>query len=197
MKNLLLILFVSVAFMACGGKGKSAAELARLDSLRKDSIMKDSIAKANFTSPDLITFDLKGPVQTVIVGGNEDKITFDENGTIVSHSATLVENISRNDEGYIESIYITGESQSFDYDLEVKKLKSVTGGDGGYSYTRTYEYNEAGDVITEKWKTVDEVEGSSDSGVNQIEITKRDNYGNWIERKVGVGTETRQITYYK
>ena len=146
---------------------------------------------------DRNTFNLKGPVKSVIGNNNCDEyLEFEENGDIIFEEDPNIywANIDRDNKGRIKSKTM----DKYYYNSKGLVTQIETSGSGAYVITKFY-YNAKGQVIKEV--------SSGDGPMGRITTTitytyqKFDKYGNWIKRTAKTGKErtvqTRTITYYE
>ena len=146
---------------------------------------------------DRNTFNLKGPVKSVIGNNNCDEyLEFEENGDIIFEEDPNIywANIDRDNKGRIKSKTM----DKYYYNSKGLVTQIETSGSGAYVITKFY-YNAKGQVIKEV--------SSGDGPMGRIITTttytyqKFDKYGNWTKRtaknKYGKEVQTRTITYYE
>lgn len=184
----------------------TAAEAARLDSIRQDSI-----ARRNFITPDLAFNDLHGDVKKCVCDNNEYlTYTYDENGKWTNEpqwdesdkkycpERTKHPKVTRNKEGYITRIYWECDADYEYEDIGWKDGKVKT------RFNSTYYYDN--DLIITQ-----ENEEEYDTQVTYTYCNyELDGMGNWVKRDViekitdtyqnsvryDKKTETRNITYH-
>lgn len=185
----------------------TAAEAARLDSIRQDSI-----ARRNFITPDLAFNDLHGDVKKCVCDNNEYlTYTYDENGKWTNEpqwgdfdkqncpDRTKHPKVKRNSEGYITRVYFECDA---DYEFE-----DVSWKDGRVKtrFISTFTYDN--DLVITQ-----ENEEEYDTQVTYTYCNYEvDGMGNWVKRDViekitdtyqnsvryEKKAETRNITYHK
>lgn len=223
--KILSVIAVALMLGACNGKkqdsrNKLEAELQQL----KEDLNSSADGSGNYVTPDLMLFELKGPVKTVkyIEGGTwiEGTLSFSPDGklelprgaeaTIYRDSKDRIKSINYPCPQF-ESQGIDSHSYEFTLDDEnrVKKYNFNFWEDTGrYSYY----YDEKGNLI----KTIGF--GATDyanwEGTQSYTYISFDDYGNWIKRLCEVDgsstdndgytestsrseTEIREITYYE
>lgn len=185
----------------------TAAEAARLDSIRQDSI-----ARRNFITPDLAFNDLHGDVKKCVCDNNEYlTYTYDENGKWTNEpqwddfdkqncpDRTKHPKVKRNSEGYITRVYFECDADYEYEDISWKDGRVKTRFNSTYSYDNDF-------IITQ------ENEEEYDAQVTYTYCNYEvDDMGNWVKRDViekitdtyqnsvryEKKTETRNITYHK
>ena len=174
------------------------------DSLRRDSIAKDSIRQDSLwryrVTPDLATFDLRGPVKSV----SSKKITTTTDGGVWSHlkmsfsesgkvqrvtDGNVAYTISRDAQGriktmtcpFLDGLY-TRDVYSYKYNdagsLQKETLKANYDGEGTLDISCEYDSN--GNIVKEKLDR--EWDGGGFYSSSTYKITQKDEYGNWIKR---------------
>ena len=146
---------------------------------------------------DRNTFNLKGPVKSVIGNNNCDEyLEFEENGDIIFEEDPDIywAFIERDNKGRITHY----PSEEYTYNNKGQVIKTLVVGGGQEIVTKRY-YNAKGQVIKEV--------SSGDGPMGRITTTttytyqKFDKYGNWTKRtaknKYGKEVQTRTITYYE
>ena len=144
---------------------------------------------ANAQWTDRNTFNLKGPVKSVIGNNNCDEyLEFEEDGDIIFEEDPNIywANIDRDNKGRITHY----PREEYTYNNKGQVIKTLVVGGGRESVTKRY-YNAKGQIIKEV----------TDGRTTTYTYQKFDSYGNWIKRtaknKYGTKVETRTITYYE
>ena len=138
---------------------------------------------------DRNTFNLKGPVKSVIGNNNCDEyLEFEENGDIIFEEDPDIywAFIERDNNGRITHY----PREEYTYNNKGQVIKTLVVGGGQESVTKRY-YNAKGQIIKEV----------TDGRTTTYTYQKFDKYGNWIKRTAKTGrkstVETRTITYYE
>lgn len=159
--------------------------------------IKDS-SEAELGRGDLGIFELRGPVKTM---KNGQTYTFNEKGQWLTLDgqklSTLYYQVVRDKNGRLSELNADGYG-SVSYTFNTNGLATSINEDG---FARELTYNKDGDVIKEVQITAPEMgdeEGDAEKATYIYEIIERDQYGNWIKRKVNAkNIETRTITYFE
>ena len=213
-----LVAFGATIVMSCGGGNSAQREQEVRDSLRQDSIKKveafndsirrDSIAKDSIrqdsmwryrVTPDLATFDLRGPVKSVNAQNSNNvmehrhslcfNVSFSEKGDALKVSDGYDNfSIKRDALGRIKSLntYYTTTFSYNEQGFPIKKyLEECT--ESYFNDVISYEYNSDGSLLKETMKGKDI--GSGYNSASTYKIEKVDEFGNWTKR-------LRTVTYY-
>ena len=146
---------------------------------------------------DRNTFNLKGPVKTVIGNNNCDEyLEFEENGDIIFEEDPQIywARVDRDNKGRI--IYMTMNEYTYNKKGQVAEVYLSQ---SGASVTTKYTYNAKGQVI--KSVTTGDGPYGKIREITSYTYQKFDKYGNWIKRTAKTGktrrVETHTITYYE
>ena len=187
-----------------------------------DSLRRDSIERRQFTSPDLVFFDLHGPVKSVqldyevshLFYGAPQLLEFNElgqwkcpdktgRGQTVVYTRTAAGNLVRigspEEDFYSTSGNVAAQAFSYSYKWHGGRLAEM-------SPNTVFSYDDSGNLVREVARARD----SEEKSVTTYSEYEYDDMGNWVKRhwrssytadsysdaEEESGYETRVITYY-
>ncbi len=167
-------------------------------------------------APDLVFFDLKGPVHELTDLNNDMKYVFDKDGTLLTidgrnpfneellreyneETGIMIEHprLNRDTVGQIvQQIMLEGE---INYTWDDGHIVAEEGLEESMEWSSKYEYDAEGHLVKHTMQiwSVDEKPEDGETYTDEYVYDAFDSFGNWTSRKNKDNVETRAITYYE
>lgn len=166
-------------------------------------------------TPDLIFFDLTGPVRTLTDVTEGVQYTFDEQGRLLTvdgrdpfseellreydeTEGIMIEHPRFNRDTLGQIVQRLSMEGEINYQWSDRRVVAETGSEEGTEWRAQYEYDAQGQLVKHTlrmWNDGDDPD-QGEVFTDEYTYTEIDSHGNWIVRSNGSGFEFRRITYY-